>query len=351
MITCPCCQQHIESNEIQCKYCGTMLVSLYCSRCGNPLDLHFDHCRACRQPYSLPYPAKSIPMQTVAQPVQTGNRWSQSQAKMILPMPAEKPPKGKFKKFLYDNKHYAELSAKEKRHVLLQCVVGFLCVAFVMFLALFLFVNIPRWTACSHNYVKKTCTESVCTKCGKTQYAMNHKGTFVQSVEPTCVNRGYSEYLCSICGETYQTNYVNATGHSTRDGICDFCGTEISILDECELKCYALHNTYAYKPYGTLSTKAKITKIEHFFLNESIDDTVSLTVLITFQKTYDYRGENSNSDFGFVWRVLGENRKIVAQDVFWNPATGVLNGSSFSCAIHANGIPAGTYTLEISEYQ
>ncbi|MBQ8549093.1 MAG: dockerin type I repeat-containing protein, partial [Lachnospiraceae bacterium] len=32
--------------------------------------------------------------------------------------------------------------------------------------------------------------------------------------EPTCTEQGYTTYTCSICGESYNGNYVSATGHS-----------------------------------------------------------------------------------------------------------------------------------------
>jgi len=40
---------------------------------------------------------------------------------------------------------------------------------------------------------------------------------------PTCTEQGYTTHTCN-CGDIYVDNYVNATGHSYRTGICTTCG-------------------------------------------------------------------------------------------------------------------------------
>lgn len=44
--------------------------------------------------------------------------------------------------------------------------------------------------------------------------AKGHKGIFVSSVLPTCTTSGYDVYLCSDCGQNYQTNQINSLGHT-----------------------------------------------------------------------------------------------------------------------------------------
>lgn len=56
MTICPNCRQNIPDGEIQCRNCGTVPFPLYCSRCGQMLDLRYSQCVHCGQPYILPYP-------------------------------------------------------------------------------------------------------------------------------------------------------------------------------------------------------------------------------------------------------------------------------------------------------
>ena len=46
---------------------------------------------------------------------------------------------------------------------------------------------------------------------------------------PTCTEQGYTTYACE-CGESYVGDYVEATGHSYRNGICDVCGSHELIV-------------------------------------------------------------------------------------------------------------------------
>ena len=57
-------------------------------------------------------------------------------------------------------------------------------------------------------------------------------------IEATCTEMGYTEYVCSLCGESYKDNYTEAKGHTytetetqatcTEKGyityVCDDCG-------------------------------------------------------------------------------------------------------------------------------
>lgn len=44
---------------------------------------------------------------------------------------------------------------------------------------------------------------------------------------PTCTEKGYTTYTCSVCGDTYRTNELNATGHNfgSNAAKCSVCGT------------------------------------------------------------------------------------------------------------------------------
>ena len=43
--------------------------------------------------------------------------------------------------------------------------------------------------------------------------------------DPTCTNQGYTTYTCA-CGDSYESDYVDALGHTYKNGICTGCGEE-----------------------------------------------------------------------------------------------------------------------------
>ena len=79
----------------------------------------------------------------------------------------------------------------------------------------------------NHSY-KKSVTEPTCTEKGYTTYtcsvcgdsyvadyvdALGHKYNAVVT-KPTCTEKGYTTYTCSVCGDTYVADYVDALGHT-----------------------------------------------------------------------------------------------------------------------------------------
>ena len=94
-------------------------------------------------------------------------------------------------------------------------------------------------SATGHRYVLKEQKNATCTQSGYTTHVCDlcesaYTVTLPQSdhryvtnvVSPTCEASGYSEKSCSACGDTFNTNYVDALGHSYTDGICTVCGDE-----------------------------------------------------------------------------------------------------------------------------
>ena len=61
-------------------------------------------------------------------------------------------------------------------------------------------------------------------------------------IEPTCESRGYTIYTCGKCGNTYVSNYVDATGHSfgdwtiTREPTSTTAGQRERICSTCQTK-------------------------------------------------------------------------------------------------------------------
>ncbi|MGN1418969.1 MAG: Ig domain-containing protein, partial [Acutalibacteraceae bacterium] len=96
---------------------------------------------------------------------------------------------------------------------------------------------------------KSGCTETgskhtQCTVCGKTIQtqiipAAGHK--FVEeTVAPTCEKDGSVMRCCTVCGAYETVEVLPATGHSdeNHDGICDNCGLNISISENCTCMCH-----------------------------------------------------------------------------------------------------------------
>jgi len=94
--------------------------------------------------------------------------------------------------------------------------------------------------ACEHNYegvvTEPSCTEKgyttyTCTICGDTYVddyvdAHGHNVVLMDSEEPTCELNGFEYYACEYCGGQEYTIILEATGHNYEDGTCTNCGAE-----------------------------------------------------------------------------------------------------------------------------
>ncbi len=74
--------------------------------------------------------------------------------------------------------------------------------------------------ATGHSYADGVCT--VCGAIDPNSSAHTHSYASVVTA-PTCTAQGYTTYTCE-CGESYVSDYVDATGHSYADGVCGVCG-------------------------------------------------------------------------------------------------------------------------------
>ena len=71
----------------------------------------------------------------------------------------------------------------------------------------------------------------------------NHvKGALIKVVNPTCTEKGYSVYICEVCGKEIKADYIDATGHTDtdEDGTCDICGAT-GLYDGCTCLCHNNH--------------------------------------------------------------------------------------------------------------
>ena len=75
--------------------------------------------------------------------------------------------------------------------------------------------------ALGHDY-----KNGLCTRCGaKDPSAHTHDYKAVVT-EPTCTERGYTTYTCSVCGDSYKGSYVDPLGHDYKNGTCTRCGVK-----------------------------------------------------------------------------------------------------------------------------
>ncbi len=75
--------------------------------------------------------------------------------------------------------------------------------------------------ALGHDY-----KNGLCTRCGaKDPSAHTHDYKAVVT-KPTCTERGYTTYTCSVCGDSYKGSYVDPLGHDYKNGTCTRCGAK-----------------------------------------------------------------------------------------------------------------------------
>lgn len=67
---------------------------------------------------------------------------------------------------------------------------------------------------------ERVCGEQSCLVCGKTETVPHSYEETV--VKPTCVSEGYTEYICSACGDSYRDDFTEKTPH-VYDGIYGVC--------------------------------------------------------------------------------------------------------------------------------
>lgn len=83
-----------------------------------------------------------------------------------------------------------------------------------------------------------------CTVCGETVSEYATTGTIPHSysetvIPPTCTDEGYTVFTCTVCGKTYEGDYVDALGHTegewrvTTAPDCDSTGIETNYCSVC----------------------------------------------------------------------------------------------------------------------
>ncbi len=87
-----------------------------------------------------------------------------------------------------------------------------------------------------HSYESAVTTAPTCEEKGEVTYTCGCGHSYTEEVDalghnyvaeviaPTCTAKGYTNYSCANCGDCYDADYVNATGHSFAQGKCSACG-------------------------------------------------------------------------------------------------------------------------------
>ena len=105
-----------------------------------------------------------------------------------------------------------------------------------------------------HEYVG-----DICTRCGWIRHDHNYEKT---TVEPTCTESGYTRGVCSICGASFNTDFVDPVGHDYKYGVCTRCD-KFKPTDGLEYTLSADGEYYICRGIGT-ATDAEIVIASEF---------------------------------------------------------------------------------------
>lgn len=103
-------------------------------------------------------------------------------------------------------------------------------------------VHVPTCTAEGY-------TEYICTLCGESyrdNYTERAEHTYSEVViEPTCTHEGYTTHFCTVCGYEYTDSYTAATGHTYQETTTLPTCTEEGYTTHTCLECgYSFNDTY-----------------------------------------------------------------------------------------------------------
>ena len=79
------------------------------------------------------------------------------------------------------------------------------------------------WPTCTPGEQQRIC--SICSAAESRMAEPNDTHSYIPAVTPpTCTERGYTTYTCTVCGDSYAGDEVDALGHSYESGRCAICG-------------------------------------------------------------------------------------------------------------------------------
>ena len=137
---------------------------------------------------------------------------------------------------------------------------------------------------------------------------IHYNSKFVETVSPTCVEKGYDVYTCSECKDGVKINFVDPLGHSFVNGICEMCGRpdidNLENINGSDTKNIEIENEWDCKYFkftpekdGTLKIYSTGTYDTYGYLYDSNmgllssnddgeDSNFSITYDVTAGKTY-----------------------------------------------------------------
>ena len=176
--------------------------------------------------------------------------------------------------------------------------------------------------ALGHDY-----KNGLCTRCGaKDPSAHTHDYKAVVTA-PTCTERGYTTYTCSVCGDSYKGSYVDPLGHDYKNGACTRCGVKDP----------------NYKPQANFTDVAAGS-----YCYDAVQWAVANGITKGTDKTHfsPNAGCTRGQVVTFLWRAAGE--PVVSGNVgFVDVAPGSYCYEAVKWAV-ANGITKGTDATHFS---
>lgn len=164
--------------------------------------------------------------------------------------------------------------------------------------------------------------------CGnKTAKTYSYDETFVETVAPTCTEKGYDAYKCEDCGATWKMNEVKANGHTevittNNDGthkiVCSVEGCNATI--KAEEKCYGGTATCSAKAVCTACETAYGEFGDHVFLDANWEVTTSATCVDNAIETNTCSAEDCNATTTRRVANSATGHKMIADYVFEVPA-------------------------------
>lgn len=99
-----------------------------------------------------------------------------------------------------------------------------------------------------------------------------------KKINPTCIHSGYTEYTCSLCGDSYRDNYVDALGHDFVDGVCTRCnGLEQDLIESSHPYSNNCDQTWTITKPGarnvavTFSKETLVEEADYIYIYDSND--------------------------------------------------------------------------------
>ena len=164
--------------------------------------------------------------------------------------------------------------------------------------------------------------------CGNTtEKTYSYDETFVETVAPTCTEKGYDAYKCEDCGATWKMNEVKANGHTevitpNNDGthkiVCSVEGCNAII--KAKEKCYGGTATCSAKAVCTACKTAYGEFGDHVFLDENWKVTTPATCVENAIETNTCSAEDCNATTTRRVANSATGHKMIADYVFEVPA-------------------------------